>query len=107
MDLARIELANGKRAHDPALIASAGQRFAELGATVWQLRAEGAARAINEAQPWGAPTASADELIMDLVADGLSNASIATLVQRNEMYVKRQVSRLLRATGSQNRAQLQ
>ncbi|HJP72985.1 MAG TPA: AAA family ATPase [Pseudonocardiaceae bacterium] len=104
--LARIELAAGKRAQDPALIASAGQRFAALGATVWQLRAEGAARAISEAQPWGVPTASADELIMDLVADGLSNAQIAAFVQRNEMYVKRQVSRLLRATGSQNRAQL-
>lgn len=104
--LARIELAAGKRAQDPALIASAGQRFAGLGATVWQLRAEGAARAISEAQPWGAPTASADEPIMDLVADGLSNAQIAALVQRNEMYVKRQVSRLLRVTGSQNRAQL-
>ena len=77
MLLARIELANGKRAKDAALIVSAGQRFADLGATVWQLRAEGAARAIRESQPWGAPTASADELIMDLVADGLSNASIA------------------------------
>jgi DNA-binding NarL/FixJ family response regulator len=104
--LARIELATGKRTQNASLIASAGQRFAALGATVWQLRAEGAARAISESQPWGAPTASADELIMDLVADGLSNASIAELVQRNEMYVKRQVSRLLRATGSQNRAQL-
>ena len=104
--LARIELATGKRTQDSALIASAGQRFAALGATVWQLRAEGAARAISEALPWGAPTASADELIMDLVADGLSNAGIAVVVQRNEMYVKRQVSRLLRATGSQNRAQL-
>ena len=102
----RIELAAGKQEQDPALIASAGQRFAALGALVWQLRAEGAARAISESQPWGAPSASADELIMDLVADGLSNARIAALVQRNEMYVKRQVSRLLRATGSQNRAQL-
>ncbi|HEY4022474.1 MAG TPA: AAA family ATPase [Pseudonocardiaceae bacterium] len=104
--LPRFELAVGKRTQDSALIASAGQRFAALGATVWQLRAEGAARAISDSQPWGAPTASADELIMDLVADGLSNARIAELVQRNEMYVKRQVSRLLRATGSQNRAQL-
>lgn len=106
VQLARIELARGRRDQDPALITSAGQRFAELGATVWQLRAEGAARAISESQPWGAPTAFADDLIMDLVADGLSNAGIATVVQRNEMYVKRQVSRLLRATGSQNRAQL-
>jgi DNA-binding NarL/FixJ family response regulator len=104
--LARTELAIGRRSQDAELITSAGQRFAALGATVWQLRAEGAARAISESQPWGAPTASADELIMDLVADGLSNAQIAAVVRRNEMYVKRQVSRLLRATNSQNRAQL-
>ncbi len=104
--LARTELAIGKRGRDAELIASAAQRFAALGAIVWQLRAEGAARAISDSQPWGAPTASADDLIMDLVADGLSNARIAALVQRNEMYVKRQVSRLLRATNSQNRAQL-
>ncbi|HEX4222863.1 MAG TPA: AAA family ATPase, partial [Pseudonocardiaceae bacterium] len=104
--LPRFELSIGKRTQDSGLITSAGQRFAALGATVWQLRAEGAARAISESQPWGAPIASPDELIMDLVADGLSNARIAALVQRNEMYVKRQVSRLLRATGSQNRAQL-
>ena len=104
--LPRFELSIGKRTQDSGLVTSAGQRFAALGATVWQLRAEGAARAISESQPWGAPTASADELIMDLVADGLSNARIAALVQRNEMYVKRQVSRLLRSTGSQNRAQL-
>src|SRR6202000_3378558 len=50
--------------------------------------------------------AAVSEAIGDLVAAGLSNADIAAVLRRDEAYVKRQVSRLLRATNSSQRAEL-
>ncbi|HEX3779470.1 MAG TPA: AAA family ATPase [Pseudonocardiaceae bacterium] len=105
-ELAKARLAVGRLSADTELIGLAAQGFAALGATLWQLRAVGAARAVDGTELPADSRASADELIMDLVTAGLSNASIATVLLHSEMYVKRQVSRLLRATDSRHRAQL-
>ncbi|TDP97489.1 LuxR C-terminal-related transcriptional regulator [Labedaea rhizosphaerae] len=94
-ELARTRLAVGRVTGDEDVVAAAQAGFAQLGATLWELRAGGAPDRDRVA-----------ELIGDLIAAGLSNASIATVVERTEAFVKRRVSWLLADTGSRHRTQL-
>lgn len=94
-ELARTRLAVGRVTDDDDLIAAAQAGFAQMGATLWELRAGGAPDRARVA-----------ELIGDLIASGLSNSSIATVIERTEAFVKRRVSRLLADTGSRHRTQL-
>lgn len=105
-DVARAQLALGTQTSDVEQVLAAANGFAELGATLWQAWAMSAANALGVDPMPSVGTASVDELVADLVAVGLSNADIAKLLRRNEMYVKRQVSRLLRATRSRHRTEL-
>ncbi|MFD8542572.1 AAA family ATPase [Streptomyces sp. NPDC059649] len=104
--LAQARLMVGGETDDPELLAGARRGFGELGATLWELRAEGLLKRLG-ARPVPAVTAErADQVVAEFVACGLSNASVGDLLLRNEAYVKRRVSRLLLGTNSRSRAQL-
>jgi DNA-binding NarL/FixJ family response regulator/tetratricopeptide (TPR) repeat protein len=104
-ELAIARLTVGTHRQDAEQVQAAVAGFGELGATMWEVRAAGRANRLGvDAQRTSRP--AVDELIGDLVAGGLSNAAIGKLLLRNEMYAKRQVSRLLRATNTRHRAQL-
>ncbi len=105
-EVARAELALGAQTGDAELVLGAAAGFGDLGAILWQVWATSAAGTLGVDPLPNTRTVSVDELVGDLVAVGLSNADIGTLLRRNEMFVKRQVSRLLRATDSRNRSEL-
>ncbi|HET6500290.1 MAG TPA: AAA family ATPase [Amycolatopsis sp.] len=106
LDLALARLALGIQTRDGGLVRQAATGFAALRAGLWEVRTAAVAQRLETPlTPFG-KLAAVDELVGDLVAAGLSNAEIGLVLHRNETYVKRQVSRLLRATNSRHRAQL-
>ncbi|HEX3649720.1 MAG TPA: helix-turn-helix transcriptional regulator [Pseudonocardiaceae bacterium] len=105
-DVARARLRLAAVTEDAALALTAATGFADLGATLWQVRAAAAARTLGVDPAPFVRNAAVDDAIGELVVAGLSNADIATVLRRAESYVKRQVSRLLRATNSSQRAEL-
>jgi DNA-binding NarL/FixJ family response regulator/tetratricopeptide (TPR) repeat protein len=105
-DVARARLWLAATTADPDLAGTAAAGFGELGATLWQVRATAVARALGADPTPIARNPAIDDTIGELVAAGLSNADIATVLRRDEAYVKRQVSRLLRVTNSSQRAEL-
>lgn len=101
---ARLRLAAVTRDTELALTAVAG--FRTLDATLWQVRATSVARALGVDPALFTRNVPVDEVIGELVVAGMSNADIGAVLYRDEAYVKRQVSRLLRATNSNQRAEL-
>lgn len=105
-DVARARLRLAAVTDDAALALTAATAFGELGAALWQVRAAAVARALGVDPAPVVRNAAVDDAIGELVVAGLSNAEIGTVLRRAESYVKRQVSRLLRATNSSQRAEL-
>ncbi len=105
-DTARAQLRLAATTGDAALATTAAAGFGELRATLWQVRATAVARTLGVDPTPFTRNAGLDEVIGELVAAGLSNADIGAVLRRDEAYVKRQVSRLLRATNSNQRAEL-
>ncbi|HEX5401252.1 MAG TPA: hypothetical protein VFX16_03010, partial [Pseudonocardiaceae bacterium] len=102
--MARLRMASATGDTDLALTAGAG--FGALDATLRQVRATAVARTLGVDPAPFTRNAAIGDVIGELVAAGLSNADIAAVLHRDEAYVKRQVSRLLRATNSNQRAEL-
>lgn len=105
-DVARARLRLAAATGDTELALTAATGFAELDATLWQVRAGAVARTLGVDTAPFTRNAAIDDVVGELVAAGLSNADIGTVLRRDEAYVKRQVSRLLRATGASQRAEL-
>ncbi|HEX5118807.1 MAG TPA: LuxR C-terminal-related transcriptional regulator [Pseudonocardiaceae bacterium] len=105
-DVARAQLRLAAVTGDAELALTAAAGFAALDATLWQVRATSTARELGLDSTLFARNAGVGDVIGELVAAGLSNADIGAVLRRDEAYVKRQVSRLLRATNSNQRAEL-
>jgi DNA-binding NarL/FixJ family response regulator/tetratricopeptide (TPR) repeat protein len=105
-DVAKARLRLAAATGDAESVLAAGLGFAELDATLWQVRTAAVARTLGVDPTPFVRNAAVGDAIGELVAAGLSNADIATVLRRDEAYVKRQVSRLLRATNSNQRAEL-
>ncbi|HEY1571672.1 MAG TPA: LuxR C-terminal-related transcriptional regulator [Pseudonocardiaceae bacterium] len=105
-DIASARLRLAAVTGDAALALTAAAGFGELDATLWQVRATSTARLLGLDSTPFTRNAAVGDVIGELVAAGLSNADIGALLRRDEAYVKRQVSRLLRATNSNQRAEL-
>jgi DNA-binding NarL/FixJ family response regulator/tetratricopeptide (TPR) repeat protein len=105
-DVAKARLRLAAATGDRELALTAGAGFGELDATLWQVRATAVARTLGVDPTPFTRNAAIGEVIGELVAAGLSNVDIATVLRRDEAYVKRQVSRLLRTTNSNQRAEL-
>jgi DNA-binding NarL/FixJ family response regulator len=105
-DVARAQLLLAEATGDRALALTAGAGFEALDATLWQVRAAAVAQTLGADPTPITRHAAVGDAIGELVAAGLSNADIGVVLRRDEAYVKRQVSRLLRATNSNQRAEL-
>jgi len=96
-----------RRGEALASLRSARQRFAEVGATLWQHRTEA-----EIARLGGRRTAHDDELtpteqrIAELVADGRRNREIAALLFVSERTVETNLTRIYRKLGVTSRTQL-
>jgi DNA-binding NarL/FixJ family response regulator len=105
-DVAKAQLLLATATSDRALALTAVAGFEALDATLWQVRAAAVAQTLGADPTPIIRQAAVGDAVGELVAAGLSNAEIGIVLGRDEAYVKRQVSRLLRATNSNQRAEL-